>query len=724
MIKFSFILTLICFNIQIFPQGKIQVVDSLTNSPIEGVNIFVSQKTKSTVTNREGYFTLNVFTKEDTIILSHVSFSTKKFIVKDILNRKFVLLSPKVINQKEVNVIDKKVNQNENSFSETININNDIKASFVSVGDVLKNESSLFIKDYGGNSGVKLISSRGLNSESTLVLFNEARVNDLRTGIFDLSAIDIGSIDKIIFLKNSEDNSTYSSPGGILKIFSNQKFTKQKANIGIKLSTDNYRSSYFNYEDGNEKLFYTFSGDRSYSSNHYKYSFEGKELKRDNANFNKSFLSGAIGYSDEKINLNIYSHYSYLNSGIPGFVVTNNYSSSRAFNVSSSFLSILNNKWLINDDFSFQSILSFNKQNLSITDPDGILIFKGEAKESNLNDFTIQNKISYSSKISQLYLGHEYNYSNLSDITSFISADIAPGTINRHVNKLFTSAELKFVEPVTYLSSIKLFGKMNYEIINEIIFKDISSKTFSYNLGISLIPNTFSYINFKTHYSNEYRQPTFNERYYSSLFNHYDLQKEKYKTFDIGFDTQFELAGRTDFSASYFNINVKDKIIWVPTRLALQTPRNISDVKSQGLELSLTKKIFSDKLTFSSFYNYTDARNKSTISLNDNSSNKFLIYSPLHRLNFNTSVKVEPFTFSLHSTYSSKSFYTSDNDSRYILPQYFLLDFSANYKFDLFKLKHSIGITVYNILNRDYLIIQSYPMPLRSFLFTYNLELL
>jgi outer membrane receptor protein involved in Fe transport len=167
-----------------------------------------------------------------------------------------------------------------------------------------------------------------------------------------------------------------------------------------------------------------------------------------------------------------------------------------------------------------------------------------------------------------------------------------------------------------------------------------------------------------------------------------------------------------------------DKIIWAPTRLALQTPRNIAKVVSQGFELSLKQKAFDDLLHIDVFYTFTDARNKNQTSAQDLSYNKLLIYSPQHQFNFNIIINLYDFTLSTYTTYASERFYTSDNDVNSVLPQYIVFDTSVSYRFEILNFKQSLVLTAYNLFNESYFIIQSYPMPLRTFLITYNMEIL
>jgi hypothetical protein len=55
------------------------------------------------------------------------------------------------------------------------------------------------------------------------------------------------------------------------------------------------------------------------------------------------------------------------------------------------------------------------------------------------------------------------------------------------------------------------------------------------------------------------------------------------------------------FSATYYNLISKDKIIWIPTRQALQTPKNYGHIRYNGFEINTNSSFFNDALTFQYF---------------------------------------------------------------------------------------------------------------------------
>jgi hypothetical protein len=405
-------------------------------------------------------------------------------------------------------------------------------------------------------------------------------------------------------------------------------------------------------------------------------------------------------------------------------VVTNNFNSSLASNINKAFLSILNIKYFISDKINLSSVLSYNHQIFTLTDPEGLTFSKSDKKESYLSVVSALIKSVFKFGSLHLTLGDETNYSSLKNTLQFFSANESPEKISRIFNKFFSGFDLSFIKPLKFLDKINFSSSMQFQSSDETLASKIRSDNLSYNLGINFIPAVKPFLIIKSNFSSSYRYPTYNERYYSNLYNHYELNPEKYKSFDAGIEGNFDKYGSTSFSISYFLISGDNKIIWIPTRLAIQTPRNIAKVITDGLEIGLDKKLFNNILQLSLNYTYTNALNKSKFSDQDFSYNKQLIYIPKNKFNFNITVKADPVNISLFSSYAGDRFYTTDNDPNYVLPGYFETDFSALYNFNLLNRIHSVSLTIYNIFNEDYYVIQSYPMPLRTFLLTLNVELL
>ncbi|MCK5457080.1 MAG: TonB-dependent receptor plug domain-containing protein, partial [Melioribacteraceae bacterium] len=200
-----FIILLLLVSVA-YSQKRIQIVDSSSKESISDVVIHTSSL--QLISDSNGYFLLNEFSKTDLISFSHIAYKKITLNYSELKLISTVELTKKDFATEQVEVISKKDYEN-SIISEKIELNQYEQNRFASTAEILKSQTSLLVRDYGGEASTKTISSRGMSSENTLVLFNEARVNDLRTGTFDFSLIDLFAIDKIEYVKNnSADNIT------------------------------------------------------------------------------------------------------------------------------------------------------------------------------------------------------------------------------------------------------------------------------------------------------------------------------------------------------------------------------------------------------------------------------------------------------------------------------------------------------------------------------------
>lgn len=713
---FSFIFIFSCVNI--FPQ-EIFIKDSVSKNPVP--HAVISSRNKNTVSDNEGKFRSEFFFAEDTLSISHIAYKTKNVLLKNLKQNREILLTPGIINTEGVTVTSQKYDANNSSFKETIVLTEKGKQNYISVGDLLKNQSSLFIKDYGGAGSNKTVSSRGMSSENTIVLFNEARVNDLRTGIFDFNSLDINSVDKIIYLKSFDYDTPFSSPGGVIKLITDPQNEISKFSFHAKISSDQLKSFGTNILTGYAGFLFRFNAERSWSSNNYNYKFDNTEHKRANAWLSKTFISGDILRNGKDYTLKIYTNYSFFNNGIPGFIATNNLSSSQASNNNISNLNVLTANYFINENYSTSANLTYNYQSLVIDDPLGAIFFSNDKRESRLNDLTGSAKLKYNNSNWNANIGAEITTAKLANISGFLSSSGLVDNISRTVQRLFAGAKWSCADPFYHVKQISLTGLAAYENLDEKLPAESNSHSGSYKTGIMIQPSFIDNINIKVNYGDDYRLPTFNERYYSLIYSRYDLKSEKYNWFDAGIDYNFNLFGNSVISASYFDIKGKNKIIWIPSRGGLQIPRNVANFETKGFELSFSKNIIDSGYLLTVSYNYTDSRNKTKISADDNSYDKYIMYTPMHRLNINLTADISIFSFCFGTSYVSERYYSTDNV--YKLSPYLICDASVSGSFDIAGIKNTISLTAYNINNENYFIIQSYPMPLTSYLFTYNLEI-
>jgi len=701
----------------LFSQTYKFVIDSETNESISNVLIF-SESVKI-FSNNEGRFEIDLFSENDTIVFQHLKYETQKLSLSKLKFLNSVQLVKKSLQTEQVLITSQKETEN-GSISEIIKLNEFEKNTFSSATEIIKSKTSLLVRDYGGEASTKTISSRGMSSENTIVLFNEAKVNDLRTGTFDFSSFEAFAIDKIEYIKNNSIESNFSS-GGTLKLYSGNNNNQNSIILGgmfNSLSTQKYFTS-INFAKNGFSFGSNFS--RSYSQNEFNFIFEGDEFVRKNANYSKTFANGDIKWSGNNLVLKFYTHYSHLLNGLPGFVVTNNTASSKASNLTNSILSIGNLDYSFSKNLLFSSTISFHNQYLKMKDATNQLLLDRDSQSSTFNDLSFSNKIVYNLKNIDLSVGYNYSFSNVDSLSTYISGIFSSNSGDRIDQNIYASTNYK--TDGMYLGEFNFFGGLNYQIISDNIFEKSEHDYLSYRLGFSLIPQLFTNSEFVFSFSNNYRHPTFNEKYYSGFFGNSKLKGEEYKSFNAGMNLIFNVLGKEKLSLTYFFIEGNNRIIWAPTILAIQIPRNISKIKSDGIEVKFEQSLFNSLIEWELLYIYTNAQNKSAISVDDKTYNKQIIYTPKHRLNFNSQLNILDFRFSINSSFVGKRYFTPDNTERNSLAPYFILDLSLSYKFNISATENIISLNAYNILDEEYFIIQSYPMPLKTISINYSMRI-
>lgn len=400
----------------VLPQGKIRIIDANTLKPIKDVVIFTPSYI--TVSDSNGFFSLRKFNSNDTLTLQHILYQKLTLPYNKLAPDKVIKLLRGNISTKLIKIFAGNENNNKTGVRETIKLDEHKTSQYSGVGELLKKNTTLFVNDYGGYSGLKTVSARGMGSENTLVLFNEARVNDLRTGTFNFAEIDSRFISKIVYSKNS--TADIQSSGGVVELFSGNDKGENSFTFGTMQNSYKAQNYYASLKAASGKVSYSLNFNRIYSKNNYKYLFEGKDLQRDNADFSKSFVSGDIQWKFPNLIIKLYTHYSHLLSGLPGFVVTNNFNYSKASNLTNSLLSIVNIYYSFGKNILFSSNIGYHKQYLKLIDPLNQLLIDRKSQSSTFNNLDMTNNLKFKYKNSEAVLSYNFDYGTVDSLTAVL----------------------------------------------------------------------------------------------------------------------------------------------------------------------------------------------------------------------------------------------------------------------------------------------------------------
>jgi len=703
-----------------YAQTTLIFLDSLTNQPIQAVVVKYKDKTLG-ISNFKGEFILKPY-NYDTLQFNHIAYYDLNFSFSNKPHVK-IKLFPKNYQTKEIVVKGKNNSSTSNLIS--LKLENEHKLFNTNVVELFKKQTSFFIKDYGQGMSVKTISSRGLSPENTVVLFNEARINDLRTGSFDFNSINMQSIDNIDIFSNSDNDNIHLSVGGIVKITTGN-FNNNKIYFTSKITNDKMKSYIAGLSQNYGNFKFSINFDRAFSPNNYQYKFENSINTRKNAQFNKTFANLDLLYLSERYSIKLYAHYNYFNTGVPGAVVSNYDGDNNIKNITTGKVIINNNNFSLTENLNYFNTIAYNENTFVIKDPDKKLYYPYDQRKSTLREFQSTNRIQYKFNDFTFNFASFSMYSKLQDNSNMnLILKITPN-FYRLLNKLSFSVNYQYNDELLIFKNPIVNYGLYYTTIKENLQQIQYDNFSSYKVGILLPLKMINGLNFKSNYLHDVREPSYSERFYSTLdrFSNNNLKNEDYHSIDFGFEYKNDVFIPLSFSLTYFDIKASNKIVWVPiARLpGLQIPVNEGKINSNGFEINGNINITPIYSTFNFNYTYNKSINKNKFSENDNSYNKLLVYSPVNRYNVNYSFEYGNISSCIGYSFVGKRYYTTDNTPLNKLPKYSVLDASFSYKFYINRIKINTGVTIMNFFNEKYFVIQSYPMPLRTYLLFINLE--
>ncbi|MFN3135868.1 MAG: TonB-dependent receptor plug domain-containing protein, partial [Candidatus Kryptonium sp.] len=324
------ILILFLFLSRIFAQEvtlKGYVVDEEYN-PVKNsvIELIQSNSIKTTVSDSLGFFRFKIAPGEVKIISKHLGYNRSETTLKVFSDTSiFIRLSSRVIKFNEVTVTATRYQANTaeiSNFVEIVNIETIKKTPSITLTDILKNATSIYIRDYGGTPAVlKTISLRGTGSEHTVFLLNGMRISSYQNGIFDLSLIPIHLIERIEII-HSNLSSLYGADavGGVVNIITRKENEGKIAEVNFAFDSFGLKKLNTNLSGTIKSLSLFSSLSRTYGPGdfEYKYKLADKHLtlKRKNAHFNISDLY--LNISND--NFTISTFYIRSNRGIPAQV--------------------------------------------------------------------------------------------------------------------------------------------------------------------------------------------------------------------------------------------------------------------------------------------------------------------------------------------------------------------------------------------------------------------
>lgn len=604
----------------------------------------------------------------------------------------------------------------------------------LSIADVLTFNSSIFVKNYG-RATLSTVAFRGTSASHTQVTWNGMRINNPMLGMTDFSMIPSYFIDDASLLHGTSSvNETGGGLGGAVKLS-----TKPASNEGFGLQ---YIQGIGSFKTFDEFLRLTYGNDRwqlstravyQTSSNDYKYRNHDKkeniydedhniidqyypiERNRSGAFRDFHFLQEAYyntGRGD-RFGLNAW----YIDSYRELAMLTTEYGKAADFENTqreNTFRGVaswdrLRNNWKLGIRGGY--IHTWMAYDYRRDVGNGTMASMTRSR-STINTFYGQAETEY-------YIGRKWFFTaSLSAHQHFVvSADKA--IIKQNGSKAIVGYDKARIELSGVLSAKwRLTDRFGLSVV---VREEMFGTQWTPIIPALFIDGVLSpkgNIVAKTSVSKNFRFPTLNDLYFLPGGNP-DLRKENGWTYDaglsfaVGKDGIYSLSG----SVSWFESQINDWIIWLPTPKGYFSPLNIKDVHAYGVEFQgdFSAILWSEWLLgLNGTFAWTPSiNNGDPMSPADQSVGKQLPYVPKFSATVTGRLTYRSWALLYKWCYYSQRYTMTSNAISLTghVPPYFMSNVTIEKGFSLSWADLSIKGTINNLFNEEYLSVLARPMP-------------
>ena len=607
------------------------------------------------------------------------------------------------------------------------------------VSDAVKHFAGVTVKDYGGIGGLKTISIRSLGAQHTAVGYDGITLTDCQTGQIDLGRFSLDNVDQLSLSNGQSDNifqpARFFASAGILNIqtltprFEDGKHT----NISASFKTGSWglvNPSLLLEQRISREWTVSANGEWMSSDGHYPYTlYYGNEEgdlssreKRKNTDV-QTFRAeaGLYGNFSDKEQWRLKAYYFQSSRGLPNattFYYT--HSSQRLWDkntfIQSQYKKEFNRQWV------FQTSAKWNWSYQRYLDPD----YKGSTGE-------IEN--SYYQQ--EYYLSGSVLYRLLNSLSFSFSSDGSINTMNANLND--------FAHPTRYSWLTAFAGKyvnnwltLSASALATVIYEQADKggsagnhRKLSPYVSASFKPFDKEEFRIRIFYKDIFRLPSFNDLYYGETGNN-KLKPENARQYNIGLTYSKDVCPFLPYLSAtvdaYYN-KITDKIIAYPTKnLAVWSMRNLGSVEIKGIDVTGSVSLQPcEKLRINLSGNYTyqralDVTNSDPASEEGRTYKHQIAYTPRVSGSGQVGIETSWVNLSYSFLFSGKRYAVGQNIAANRLDSYSDHSISASRDFRIKKVTTSLSVEMLNIMNKNYEIVKSFPMPGRSVRATFSVR--
>ena len=570
-------------------------------------------------------------------------------------------------------------------------------SSTQSIGEVLKNNSTVFIKDYGP-SNIQTPTFRGMSASHTKIYVNGLDISPGSLGQSDLNILPSYLFDgvELKYGNTSFSEGPGAIGGGIMLSTNNTGRGKGSAgNIGLSLGSFGAITAQGEY---------AFTGEKWRSVTRYifqdaKNDFEYRNVAQkdfptqtqEHGEKRQNGIMQSLMYSPNWKNFfDVMILGTFTDRNLPALMTST--SPSKETQNDNLFTAQLGWKNYIPQGMS-KLVVGYTHNKLHYQDPDaGINSTTINQRIQVREDFVKKWNDKWSSKVMGLFEYSEANNPNYGGKANMIQGSVLAGVKGNPLKKWEFGV---YIQPT--------WNNDDFELIPmaSLAFMPLGNGNLTFGLNVSK----------NAHF------PTLNDLYWFPGGNP-DLQPEKSTSGEFNIHNEGGLFKWLQYEVEIatFMGTVDNWILWQPTDKSYWEAQNIKSVDHSGVDasLKLSKKWKNWNATFQSSYQFVNAINK---DVEDESLNKQLIYTPQNIANWLFRVDYKNYWIQSNYTFTGIRYITTSNSA--YLPSYDLVNLSVGLNLYMIRTgKILLQFDVNNVFGKEYMSVAYRSMPGTNFNFS------
>ncbi|HEY6915582.1 MAG TPA: TonB-dependent receptor plug domain-containing protein [Paludibacter sp.] len=600
-----------------------------------------------------------------------------------------------------------------------------------SIADVARHFAGVTVKDYGGIGGLKTVSIRGFGALHTGVSYDGMMMSDVQSGQIDLSRFSVENIAEVT-LSNGQPNNLlqparFFASSGVLTFSTkmpeynvNHTFT---GNISAKAGSFGlFNPLIYICKNISPRWAISLSANGLTANGEYKFV---SNLNREGENLvEKTRINSDVHSVRTELNSTYhFNTFEYIALKINQYNSERGLPGADTYYISYATDRLLDKNYLAqfqyqnrqNCYFQYQFAGKFNKTSMLFTEESPN--YPAEINHTRTDNYA-QNEY-YLTSAYQIYFSEYFTVS---------------GSFDWWYNNLLSHSNISFRQdaaPTRHsgLANIAAKYTTNNLIISANILYTLTRETnqnrvtapgrdkFSPTICVSYKPFNSKEIRFRAFYKNIFRLPTFNDLYYHD-FGYAKLLPETTNQFNVGityYETAIPFFSSLECTVDGYYNRVTDKISIV-YGMPFSTVRNIGRVDIKGCDVSLktSKKLSSkSKINISANYTYQLAQD---YTAGTDTYLDIIPYTPIHSGSASISFEQKNWEYGYNYLFSGKRYTGQNSNKQNLLKPYSDHSLFVRYTYK----KISLTAEALNLTNKNYEIVQFYPMPGRNYRFTLN----